>query len=131
MARKYKIIGYEGLDLNSNEAKVAKVLSDYLRSNVRLLKPINRFRVKTPDYVIGGEFYELKSITSHKANKIEDRAFTAEHQAENIVIDIRKTTIHSRRASQIIRQVLGKKNHIKRVLLVTKEKDKKVLDFHK
>jgi hypothetical protein len=47
------------------------------------------------------------------------------------VIDIRKTTIHFRRASQIIRKVLGEKNHIKRVLLITKEKDKKVLDFIK
>jgi hypothetical protein len=131
MAKKYRIIGYEGLDLNSNEAKVAKVLSVYLRADVKLLKPVNRFRVKTPDYVIGGEFYELKTITSHKVNKIEDRAFNAERQAENIVIDIRKTTIHYRRASQMIKQIISGKNHIKRVLLITREKDKKVLDFKK
>jgi hypothetical protein len=131
MPKKHKIIGYEGLDLNSNEAKVAQVLSVYLHADVKLLKPINRFRVSTPDYVINGEFYELKTITSHKVNKIEDRAFNAEHQAENIVIDIRKTTIHYRRASQMIKKIISGKNHIRRVLLITKEKDKKVLDFIK
>jgi hypothetical protein len=131
MSKKHKIIGYEGLDLNSNEAKVAKVLSDHLHSDVKILKAINRFRVRTPDYVINGEFYELKSITSRKADKLEDRMGDAENQAPNVVIDIRKSTIHYRRAGQFIRPTLNKKNHIKKVLLITKEKDKKVLDFHK
>jgi hypothetical protein len=69
MAKKHKITGYDGLDLNSNEAKVAKILSIYLRADVKLLKPVNRFKMKTPDYVISGEFYELKTIFSHKIDK--------------------------------------------------------------
>jgi methyl-accepting chemotaxis protein len=81
--------------------------------------------------VINGEFYELKTITSHKVDKIEDRILKAESQAENIVIDIRKTTNHYRRASQMVKQTISGRNHIKRVLLITKEKDKKVLDFKK
>jgi hypothetical protein len=131
MTKKYKIIGYDGLNLNSDEAKVAKILSNYLRADVKILKAINRFKVKTPDYVINGEFWELKTILSHKVNKVEDRIFGAESQASNIVIDIRKSKVHHRRASQIVRQAVGKKNHIERVLLITKEKDKKVLDFTK
>jgi hypothetical protein len=129
MAKKYKIIGYDGLNLNSNEAKVAKLLSSYLHADVKILKAINRFRVKTPDYVINGEFWELKTIISHKIDKLEDRLNDAESQAHKIVIDIRQTTIHHRRASQVIRQVLKEKNRIERVLLLTKERDKKVLDF--
>ncbi|MDR3125488.1 MAG: hypothetical protein LBU20_00205 [Candidatus Nomurabacteria bacterium] len=66
MSKKHKIIGYEGLDLNSNEARTAKVLSTYLRADVKILKPINRFRVKTPDYVINGEFYELNIVAPVK-----------------------------------------------------------------
>jgi hypothetical protein len=131
MARRYKIIGYDGLNLNSNEAKVAKVLSVYLRADVKILKPINHFKVSTPDYVIAGDFWELKTVISHKIDKLEDRLGDAENQAPNIVIDIRQTTIHYRRASQTIRKVLGEKNHIARVLLITKEKDRKVLDFVK
>jgi hypothetical protein len=131
VARKYKIIGYDGLNLNSNEAKVAKILSVYLRSDIKILKPINRFKVSTADYVVNGEFYELKTIISRKVDKLKDRLYDAKGQAPNIVIDIRQTTIHYRRASQIICDTMAEENHIKRVLLITKEKDRKVLDLIK
>jgi hypothetical protein len=131
MRKTYKIIGYDGLNLNSNEAKVAKILSNYFHANVKILKPVNRFKVKTPDYVINGEFYELKTIFSRNISKVGKRVYKAESQAENIVIDIRKTTIHYRRASQIIKETIAEEIHIKHVYLITKEKDKKVLDFKK
>jgi hypothetical protein len=132
MTKKYKIIGYDGLNLNSNEAKVAKLLSNYLHADVKIMKAINHFKVKTPDYVINGDFWELKTIISHKVDKLEDRLSDAESQASKVVIDIRKTTIHPRRASQTICTVLKDKKHIERVLLITKEKkSQKVLDFVK
>jgi len=126
-----KVIIYSGFDQTSNEAKVAGILANYFDRDVTVLKPVNRFKIRTPDYVIDGVFYELKTIKSPKANKVEDRIKEAVGQANRIVIDIRSTRIHENRASEIIHEIIKKNKKIHQVLLIASDKrnQPKILDF--
>jgi hypothetical protein len=111
------------------ELEAAWILAEHYGVTVRILRPSMRYREKTPDFSIGTSLYELKTPISAKVQKVEQLIREATRQAENVVIDARRTKIHERRMIEVCR---GRLEHIKSLKHVTLILDRKrVLDFVK
>lgn len=104
-----------------HEVEVAWILARYFNCIVEFLQPSSGYKVKTPDIVMQGIMWEIKSPTgSSKKNTIEYQ-FKGFKQSRNLIIDGRRTKLKD---EFIYRQILHEKDkHGKpgRILLITKE----------
>ncbi|MDR2524420.1 MAG: hypothetical protein LBC95_02675 [Candidatus Nomurabacteria bacterium] len=79
----------------------AWILARHYKTVVNILRPINRYKVKTPDFQIDEEFYELKNIVSPKVDQLTTQLGRASKQAKTIVINGAKSKIHDNRIREI------------------------------
>lgn len=64
---------------------LSKKLSIEIKLLPRILLPEN---IKTADYSINGEYWDLKEITSNRNNALYNRIRKKDNQASNFIIDI-------------------------------------------
>lgn len=105
------------------EIKAARILSGYFKQSVEFLVPRNGFRQPTPDILVAGLLWEIKSPTGASRSTIENQIRSAVKQSENIVICGLDTKISD---DEILKRIKAEvKNHkrILRVLYITKEKE--------
>lgn len=67
----------------------ARAIADF-GMNVEFRARIKGNGVKTPDFLAGGVFWEVKSPTSDKLKVIEKRLREAIHQSRDIIFDSRR-----------------------------------------
>lgn len=98
---KYKLIIPVGLKpkLEDYEIAVAEVLAGYFKADVEFVPRSNH---QTPDFLINGILWELKSPTGTGKNNIQRQLQDAKHQSVNVVIDASRSKMH---ASKIRHQV--------------------------
>lgn len=76
------------------EIEVAKLLGKTLGGNVNIIPRINEPpNIKTPDYVINNEKFDLKQITGGGKYVIEGNLRKKKKQSDNFVIDITNAKI--------------------------------------
>ena len=81
-------------DHSEHEKEVGKVLSEFLKQDVYLVpRVLYPQGIKTPDYIIGGEKYDLKEIQGTSKNVIDGAIKAQERQAHRFVLDISKTAL--------------------------------------
>lgn len=80
---------YVILDTSENEKRVARIMSNEFGCEVqlvpRILKPD---KIKTPDYIIFNERYDLKTINGNSKSVLYNALTGKKMQAENFVFDI-------------------------------------------
>lgn len=77
---------------NKKEREVAELISEIYRKQVNLVPVVlNPEGIKTPDYIIEGEKFDLKEIIGNAKNTIDTAIKKQEKQANNFIIDISKT----------------------------------------
>lgn len=78
------------LDYSHHEKEIAEFLERKLGGEVFMVPRVNNPQgVRTPDYLIGGKGYDLKTIGSGAGeNTIYNRVKKAKGQAANFVIDV-------------------------------------------
>ena len=86
----YKVDGkHVLLDNTDNEKKVAKLLSETLGEQVSMVpRVVYPQGVSTPDYIIGGEKFDLKEPTGSGKNVLYNMVHKKKSQANNFVFDI-------------------------------------------
>ena len=104
----------------------AWVLARYYKTVVNILRPVNKYKVKTPDFHFNDQDYELKVITSTQVRQLLHLLEIAKNQSRNIVIDIRKTKISEKRATEICQKFVENHKKYKISLIISA---KKVLDI--
>jgi hypothetical protein len=106
----------------------AWVLARHHKTVVEILRPVNRYQVKTPDFAFNDQYHELKVPTSSQVRQILHLLNEAKSQAENLIIDIRKTKITEKRAIEVCKEFMKKhrKYHISLIISVTKVLDIKI-----
>lgn len=95
--------------------------------NIEFLKPSRIKGAKTPDIVMDGISWEMKSPTGNKSYTIEEQLRRASKQSAYIIIDTRRTLLLDIKIEKQIYNYLKKSHTIKKVLVVNKKSE--VLDI--
>jgi|GEM_PF-2546967 len=110
------------------DVEVAWILASFYKTVVEILRPVNRYKINTPDYHFNGAEYEMKALISSQVRQLLVLLDDAKEQADNIVIDIRKTKITEKRASEVCLEFMRTHKKHKVFLVVSA---KKVVDLSK
>ncbi len=108
-----------------NDQNVAWILAKYYKTTVTIIKPENKFKIKTPDYFFNKAYFEMKTLNSPQVRQLLVQLTRADEQADNIVVDMRNSKIHEKRATKVCEDFLKNHKGMHILLVVT---SKKVLD---
>ena len=107
------------------EMSAALLVANYFKTDIIFLRPIP---LKSPDLMIKGEIWELKSPIGTGKNTIHNNIKGARKQSTNIVIDLRRCKMNRNKAFARIRDVYKKrKRKTGRYLII--DKSRKILDI--
>ena len=62
--------------------------------------------IKTSDYIINDEYWDLKTITSNRNDAMANRIKRQEKQATNFIIDISKSKLTFKAAEKQLQEIL-------------------------
>lgn len=102
-----------------HEETAADILANHFKTDVHFIETASQ---GMPDVSIKGIKWEIKSPIGSSANNIQKNMREAAAQSENIVIDLRRSKLHQRRAVGYIKQFTDRYKKLKRVLVITKSK---------
>jgi hypothetical protein len=106
------------------ELSAAQLLARHFKTDVEF---ISRSNYRTPDFLLGGIAWELKSPTGGGKNNIERQLQAGLKQSQNIIFDARRSKIHiSKIRSELSRQFQLAKS-MKRLVLI--EKNGKIIEL--
>ena len=111
----------------THEIDAAFTLARHYKCVVEFLVPVDDYKRKTPDIVMLGTEWEIKSPTGNSKYTIQKQFRRASKQAKNIIIDTRRTKLKDDNIEKAIIIELKKRSNIKKVILINKKE--KVLDF--
>ena len=77
------------------EMSAALIIANHFKTDVIFLRPGH---MKSPDLLVNNEIWELKSPKGNSKNTMHNIIKTARKQSINIVIDLRRCKMNSRKA---------------------------------
>ena len=116
---------------NAKERKVAELLGETYGGHVNLVPVVlNPKGIKTPDYMINGEKFDLKEIFGNGKNTLDTAINKKKKQSNNFVFDISNTAMSEEDAIKQIQKIYKSKNRmwVDEIVLI---KDNKVLKVYK
>ena len=102
-----------------DEISAAYILLDYFEADIKF---IPRRGIKTPDFLIKGKYWELKSPTGNGKRNLQHTVTRALAQSQNIIIDARNSKIDMTKIQNFLRNEASKNKRIKSLLLIDKQK---------
>jgi hypothetical protein len=102
------------------ELTAAQLLAEYFKTDVEF---ISRSNHKTPDFLISGVKWELKSPTGAGKRNVERQLQTGIKQSKNIVFDARRSKIHIARIRNVLNYQFRLAKSINRIVLIDKSKN--------
>ncbi|MCI8396686.1 MAG: hypothetical protein HFJ52_03215 [Clostridia bacterium] len=129
---KYNVDGkHVILKPTQKEIEVAKLLGQTYGGKVNIIPRINEpSGIKTPDYIINREKFDLKEIKGNGKSALYDAIGKQRRQADNFVFDISNAEINKERAIEQIKSIYYS-NHRKWVHTLILMKDSKILKIFK
>lgn len=115
-----------GVLLKSHEMATVVFLTE-LGLDVELIPKSNRYGIHTPDIIMCGLEWEMKSPKGKGKYLIQNTLHKATHQSENVIIDLRRIKINQRRCLSEIEKCFYSSYTLKRIKVITKSK--KIIDF--
>ena len=111
-----------------HELEVAHILAE-VGLDVEFLLPSYIKGLFSPDLLMNGQIWEMKSPCGSSKRTIENNYRNAQKQSENIIFDLRRVKLDEKVViSQIKQRLLKQRNNkTKRTIIITK--NKKILDF--
>ena len=105
---------------SNREMTAAYILIDFFNSDIKF---VVRNDNKTPDFLIKGKYWELKSPTGNGKYNLQHALRNAAKQSENIIIDARFSKIHINKIKNELNYQFKHSKNIKRLLLIDKQKN--------
>lgn len=99
------------------ELTAAQLLADYFKTDVEFIPRSNH---KTPDFLIAGIRWELKSPTGTGKRNIERQLQTGIKQSKNIIFDARRSKMHIIKIKNSLNYQFYLAKSIKRIILIDK-----------
>ncbi len=86
--------------------------------------------IKTPDYIINNERFDLKEISGNGKNTLEDAIKKKEKQSENFIFDITKTVMTEEKAIFQIEKIYLSpyRKWVNKIILIKNNEILKVFD---
>lgn len=111
---KYNVDGkYVVLKPIQKEIEVAKLLGKCIGGKVNIIPKINQpFGIKTPDYIINDEKFDLKEIIGGGKYTIQGNLKCKEKQSNNFVIDISNAKFDIKEAKRQIENIYNSKHYL-------------------
>lgn len=113
------------------EIMVAKILGEAIGGRVNIIPRINKpFGIKTPDYIINDEKFDLKEITGGGKYTIQGNIKGKEKQSNNFIVDISNAKMDIKEAYRQIENIYNSKHYLwlNKIVLV---KDDKIVKVYK
>lgn len=127
---KYKVDGkYVKLEPSQRETEVARLLGKTYGGNIKIIPKVSEpVSVKTPDYIINGQKFDLKEIEGNSRNTLDGAIKRQKRQANNFIFDITKTEMRENEAIQQIQKIYQSKHRewINTIVLVEGNKVLKI-----
>lgn len=116
---------------NTKERQIAKLLGKTYGGQVNLVPVVlNPKGVKTPDYILNGNKFDLKEIFGNGKNTLDTAISKKKKQATNFIFDISKTEMNTNQAIIQIEKIYAARNRtwVDSIILI---EDNKVLKIFK
>ncbi len=130
--KKYNIDGKNvKIKANTKERQVAELLGKTYGGQVNLVPVVlNPKGIKTPDYIINGNKFDLKEIFGNGKNTLDTAISKKKKQSSNFIFDISKTEMNTNQAITQIEKIYTAKNRswVESIVLI---EDNKVLKIFK
>jgi hypothetical protein len=111
-----------------HEKEIAEILSKHYDSTIEFIAPINDYKRKTPDIVMNGVLWEIKSpIGNSKRHTVSYQFDRASKQSKCLIFDGRRTKLPDDFLKKRIVFELNKHKSIKRLVFITKSQ--KILEI--
>jgi len=101
------------------EITAATLLANYFKTDVEFVLRSNQ---KTPDFLINGVKWELKSPTGDGKYNVQHQIKAAAKQSANVVFDARRSKMHMTKIRSEVERHFGYTKPIKRLILIDKYK---------
>lgn len=95
--------------------------------DIKLLPPVQGKGIKTPDLTIDGVAWEMKAPTGDGKRTVQNTLIRAGKQAENIIIDLRRSKMSEDRAIKEFVKEFTMSKKLKKLKIITKVGE--ILDF--
>lgn len=129
---KYNIDGKNvRIKANTKEREVAKLLGQLYGQPVSLIPVVlNPQGIKTPDYIVNGQKFDLKEILGNGKNTLDTAISKKKKQADNFIFDISKSELLEEEVLEQIIKIYKSRNRswINIIVLI---KDNKILKVFK
>lgn len=129
---KYKVDGKNVvLKPTEREKEVATVLGKIYGGQINLVPVVlNPQGIKTPDYIVNGQRFDLKEIFGNGKNTLDTAVSKKKKQSNNFIFDITQTKMSKDEAIRQIEKIYmsGNRTWIDTIILI---KDNKVLKIYK
>lgn len=106
---------------HGRELEVAKLLGQAIGGQVNIIPKVNKpFGIKTPDYIINDEKFDLKEITGGGKYTIQGNIKGKQKQSDNFIIDISKAKFDTKEAHRQIENIYNSKHYmwLNKILLI-------------
>ena len=105
---------------SAREMSAAYILLDYFKTDIKFVPRSNQ---KTPDFLINGLHWELKTPIGTGKYNIQHLLHSAVQQSKNIIVDVRFSKMRlSRIVSELKRHSTLTTKGIKNLIVITKSK---------
>lgn len=129
---KYNIDGRNvKIKANEKERAIANLMGETYGGQVKLVPVVlNPKGLKTPDYIINGEKFDLKEIFGNGKNTLDTAISKKKEQSTNFIFDISNTEMQTIKAINQIQGIYKSNNRtwVNKIILI---KDNKVLKIYK
>ena len=118
-SRKGKIIP-NGVSLEKHEYDTVLFLTT-IGYDIELIPPSHVPSVKTPDFIMDGLQWEMKSPKGKSRSTLEHAFQSAVKQSENIVFDLRRTDIPLEKALTTLSRLMNTSKKARKFSVITKQ----------
>jgi hypothetical protein len=108
--------------VEEHEIETAWIIAQHYNQVVEFLKPIDDYQRKTPDIVMGGQLWEMKSPIGKSKRNIERQLKRALKQSRNIIIDGRRSDFADDIIEKNLRYEAKLRQSIRKLVFITKSK---------
>ena len=125
--RKGKIIP-NGVSLEKHESETIVFFTER-GYDIELIPPSNSPKAKTPDFIMNGVAWEMKSPQGKSKTSLEHILKKAIKQSKNIIIDLRRSKLKEEIAIKEIKKRFNQTNSCRKLKIITKSQN--LLEYKK
>lgn len=121
----YKVDGkYVVLEPTQREMEVARIIGEIFGGQIKIIPKVNKpFGIKTPDYIVNDEKFDLKEIVGGGKYAIQGNLKGKEKQSNNFIIDISNAKFDIKETRRQVENIYNSKHYLwlDKIIIVQKE----------